>query len=112
MLKSYVRGPSFANVGRTYTWQETAAEPRLYDGSFVLWRGRVANYRSDASGSRFDFLVGYERGTELLGIVPASTAFLADVAAGDNLEVIARLLVGEGRALRLDVTSLRQIVPK
>ncbi len=112
MLKSYVRGPSFAAVGKTYTWQEVGAEPRLYDGCFVLWRGRVANYRADPPGARFDFLAGYERGTELLGIVPASIGFAADIASGDNLEIIGRLLVGEARALRLEVTSLRQIVPK
>jgi tetratricopeptide (TPR) repeat protein len=112
MLKSYVRGPDFAHIGRTYSWQETSVEPRLYDGCFVVWRGRVANYHSDASGARFDFLVGYERGTELLGIVPATLSFAADIASGDNLEVIGKLLVGEGRSLRLQVTSLRQIVPK
>ncbi len=112
MLKSYVRGFDFASTGRSYSWAETSVEPRLYDGCFVRWRGRAANYRSDASGARFDFLVGYERGTELLGIVPATLSFAADIAAGDNLEVIGRLLVGEGRSLRLEITSLRQIVPK
>lgn len=112
MLKSYVRGPDFTRVGRTYTWQEISVEPRLYDGCFVLWRGRVANHRREAAGAKFDFLVGYERGTELLGILPASVGFAADIASGDNLELIARLLVGEGRALRLEVTSLRPIVPK
>jgi hypothetical protein len=112
MLKTYVRVPDFANLGRVWSWQEVAAEPGLYDGCYVLWRGRIANLRPDAPGAKFDFLAGYERGTELLGIVPASIGFAADLASGDNLEVIARLLVGPGNALRLEVTSLREIVPK
>jgi hypothetical protein len=112
MLKAYVRGPDFTRIGRNYEWREVMAEPRLYDGCFVVWRGRVANHRADAAGARFDFLVGYESGTELLGIVPASVTFPSDLSSGRNLEVIGRLNVEAPRTLRLEITSLREILPK
>jgi hypothetical protein len=70
-LLGIVEEPGFQDIRDIPEFAQLMEEPRLYEGMFVRWKGRVANYRSTESSCDFDFLVGYQDKKTLLGIIPA-----------------------------------------
>lgn len=109
-LKSFLRPPNFATFRDPYTYREVAAQPRLYDGCHVSWKGKVANLSIGDEAIEFDLLVGYESERELEGTVAISLDFAADLQDGAGLEVLGRVVADGGR-LRIAGVSLHRLVP-
>jgi len=109
-LKSFLRPPNFATFRDPYPYREVAAEPRLYDGCHVAWKGKVANLVVGQDAVTFDLLVGYEGGRELEGTVPVRLPFAADIDDDTGLEVLGRV-VADGNLLLLEGVSLHRLVP-
>ena len=109
-LKSFLRPPNFATFRDPYTYREVAAQPRLYDGCHVSWKGKVANLSIGDEAIVFDLLVGYESERELEGTVPVSLDFAADLQDAAGLEVLGRVVADGGR-LRIAGVSLHRLVP-
>ena len=109
-LKDFLRPPNFSTFRDPYTYRDVAGRPRLYDGSYVSWKGKVANLVLGDSSVTFDLLVGYESERELEGTVPVVLEFAADLEDGIGLEVLGRV-VADGKGLRLVGVSLHRLVP-
>ncbi len=109
-LKSFLRPPNFATFRDPFTYREVAAQPRLYDGCHVSWKGKIANLTIGDEAIAFDLLVGYESERELEGTVPVSLDFAADLLDGAGLEVLGRV-VADGDRIRLAGVSLHRLVP-
>ena len=109
-LKSFLRPPNFATFRDPYAYADVAAQPALYDGCYVAWKGKVANLRLGADAIAFDLLVGYESERELEGTVPVTLDFAADLVDGAGLEVLGRV-VAVGDRVRLAGISLHRLVP-
>jgi hypothetical protein len=97
LLKTFVSPPDFTTVRDPFTFREVTAEPRLYQDTFVVWRGKAANVRVGEQTIAFDLLVGYEQEKELLGIVPVTLEFGADLADGYAVEVLGQVQVTDSR---------------
>lgn len=112
MLSDYLRTPSFTDLEPedSFSYDEVMSEPRLYDRTFVRWRGRVANLETNEEDIRFDFLVGYEDERVLEGIVPARVSFSARVEPAMPVELIGQVIINNGISA-LEVTSIRRISP-
>jgi hypothetical protein len=109
-LKSFLRPPNFATFRDAYTYREVATQPRLYDGCYVSWKGKVANLVLGDSSVSFDLLVGYESERELEGTVPVVLEFAADLEDGIGLEVLGRV-AADANGVRLVGVSLHRLVP-
>ena len=98
MLKGFVTQPDFLTLKDSFPYTTVAAEPALYDGCSVSWRGKIANLKIGKSAITFDLLVGYEKEKVLQGIVPVTLGFAAELANGGGLEVLGQILIPGGEA--------------
>ncbi len=105
----HIRTPSFADFGESFSHQEVAGFPPLYEGCFVRWKGRVSNLRVTDREMFFDFLAGYEDQKVLHGIVPARIGFAAPVDPAFAYEIIAKVVVKTPGAFSLDVVSIHRL---
>jgi hypothetical protein len=110
VIKEHLEEPDLSSFQDNFSYGAVSAVPGLYDGCFVRWTGRAAGVRVGAQWIEFEFLVGYEKGQELEGVVVARVPFATDIRSGNNVEVLARVVSTSGSDFLLEVTSLRRIV--
>jgi len=67
--------PSINSINTTFSFGEVNEQPRLYEGCWVLWRGRAANITYHDDAIEFDFLVGFENDQVLDGKVSVEVPF-------------------------------------
>jgi hypothetical protein len=91
MLKSFVVQPDFLTLKDPFPYATVAAQPPLYDGCSVVWRGKIANLKIRKDSITFDLLVGYDKEKVLEGIVPVTLGFAADLANGGGIELLGRI---------------------
>lgn len=68
LLQGYVQEPDFSSFRDNFSYTEIAEDPSLFEGCFVMWKGRASNISVTQERIRFDFLVGYHQGQVLEGI--------------------------------------------
>ena len=93
MLKGFVTPPTFDTVKDAWPYATVAKQPALYDGSSVVWTGKVANLKVGKTSIAFDLLVGYDQEKQLEGIVPVTLPFAADMADGSAVAVLGQVVV-------------------
>jgi len=108
MLKGFVTQPDFLTLKDPFPYTTVVAEPALYDGCSVDWRGKIANLKTGKTSISFDLLVGYDKEKVLQGIVPVSLGFAADLTNGDGLEVLGQVVSASGK-LSLNAISLHKL---
>jgi hypothetical protein len=108
MLKGFITQASFDTLKDGFPYATVAAQPALYDGCSVRWRGKIANYKVGKDAIGFDLLVGYDQEKELEGIVPVTLPFAVDLANGMALEVLGQVMVKD-KALSLLGISLHRL---
>jgi len=108
MLKGFVTQPDFLTLKDSFPYTTVAAEPALYDGCSVNWRGKIANLTVGKNAITFDLLVGYDRERELQGIVPVSLGFAADLANGGGIEVLGQIAY-QARRIGLTAISIHKL---
>ena len=71
MLMDYLSEPEFSAVeGKdAFSYSQVAADPALYADCWVRWEGMAANVAQGEDSTDFNFLVGYNRNSDLEGIV-------------------------------------------
>jgi hypothetical protein len=109
MLKGFVTQPTFDTLRDGFAYSQVAAQPALYDGCSVRWKGKVANLKIGKDAMVFDLLVGYDQEKELEGIVPVVLPFAAQLANGIPIEVLAQVQVQRDR-LSLQGLSVHRLV--
>jgi len=95
MLKGFITPASFDTLRDGFSYAAVAAQPALYDGCSVRWKGKIANLQVGKTAITFDLLVGYDQEKELQGIVPVTLPFATDLGNGVALEVLGQV-VGAG----------------
>lgn len=112
LLENYLREPDFTSFRDNFTYNDIAAQPWLYQETYVRWKGTVSNLELGEERISFDFLVGYQDRRVLEGVVPAYLEFAALIEGGMAVELIGEVELGETEAgFRLRVTSLRMLEP-
>ncbi len=109
LLAAFVQKPDFTTVKDTFSYKEVTTESLLYNGCYTVWKGKVANLVISRENITFDLLVGYHEQKELLGIVPVSLDFGADLENGTALEVLGRI-ESEAGVLSIKGISIHQLL--
>ncbi len=129
-LKGFVSVPDFRTVRDAPSYADVMADPALYDGCSVIWRGRAANValvqqnggkganaptdKADGGASggaqySFDFLVGYEDKKRLDGIVPVTITGPININGDKPFELLAVIRTSSG-TMRLEGMALHELL--
>ncbi|GAG46353.1 unnamed protein product, partial [marine sediment metagenome] len=108
LLRDHIAKPNFSNFQDNFTLSQVREEPGLYQGCFVIWKGKITNLLISETDIRFTFLVGYHDEEELEGTLPTVLGFAANLSNGDNLEILAQLIFEETH-LRLQGLSIHEL---
>ncbi len=68
-LMDYLSEPGFDTIKDVYSYSQVASEPLLYMDCWVVWEGMAANITRGENSTDFSFLVGYNRNSDLEGII-------------------------------------------
>jgi len=112
ILSGLVREPSFLSMPDSFTYTEVAANPGLYEGVGVIWKGLPANTAGSDTSTTFDLLVGYDDKQRLEGIVPVRAGFKVTIASDRPIEVLARVRIINTHTFYLDCIAIHEIVRK
>jgi hypothetical protein len=110
MLKGFVTPASFETLKEGYSYAAVTAQPSLYDGCSVRWKGKIANLKQGKDAITFDLLVGYDKEKELEGIVPVSLQFAVPLENGGALEVLGQVAAQNGRLSLLGI-AIHRLTP-
>jgi tetratricopeptide (TPR) repeat protein len=122
-LRSFVGKPDFRTIKDAPTYAQAIADPWLYDGCSVAWKGMAANVRVDpkpGDGGQsvlFDFLVGYQDKKRLEGLVAASVGDM-EVPMDRPLEILATIRAGSAAGapgpggIALTVAAIHELSPQ
>jgi hypothetical protein len=107
MLKAFVTQPTFDTLRDSFPYAKVLAQPPLYDGCAVSWKGKAANVKTGKTAVTFDLLVGYDQEKELEGIVGVSLPFATDLENGTPLEVLGQVIVQSDKLSLLGISLHR-----
>ena len=102
--------PDFVSMRDDFAYDDVVSNPPLYEGVFVKWRGRIANLAIGEDEITFDFLVGYDSGGVLDGIVPVRIPFAVLLDDGGSVELIGSVHNGPpgGPAFAIMTSDIRR----
>jgi tetratricopeptide (TPR) repeat protein len=110
ILEGYLRAPNFATIQDSFSYDQVATDPYLYQNCYVDWKGMVSNLKITQKQITFDFLVGYHNEQVLQGIVPVYLEFAADVRASTPFEILGQVKLDKDH-IRLKGISIHQLMP-
>ena len=97
LLQSYLKEPTFDTVTDSFSYEQIAADPYLYENCWVVWSGRVANAQATETAYSCDLLVGYEDQKRVDGIVPLKFNSAMNIDAQLPLRVLGQLCISDGK---------------
>jgi Flp pilus assembly protein TadD, contains TPR repeats len=106
-LRLFVGKPDFRTVRDAPSFAQAQADPGLYEGCVVVWKGMAANVRKEGGATRFDFLAGYQDKKVLEGLAPASISDV-DVPMDRGLELLATIK-SQGSAFSLACAAIHEL---
>jgi hypothetical protein len=105
----HISVPDFSSMKDSFSYQDVMKEPKLYEGCFVRWKGRVSNVKVSEKEISFDFLVGYVDQRVLEGILRAHIEFSSKIDPAFAYEVIGKIILVDEKTIRLKITSLHEL---
>lgn len=111
IMIDYSRVPDFTTIDTTFEYEKIKADPLLYNGCYVQWRGMNSNLIQDGNKIAFDFLVGYDTKENLKGVVRSKVGSLNEIPnPGDSCEILAMVAADpESMDFELYVISYRKL---
>jgi hypothetical protein len=109
-ILTYLKEPGFADFKDNFSYSDVSAQPALYAGCHVIWKGAVSNLTIGESEIRFDLLVGYDTRRVMEGMVTVSVPFAVRIDPDSPIEVLGSIhLTGnETRPFALSALSIHQ----
>jgi tetratricopeptide (TPR) repeat protein len=107
---SYMEVPGFDTFrrGDNFSFADVRREPMLYNGVHVIWHGMATNIQTTASGTSFDFLVGYDTRRTLEGIVTVVFDHAVSLNPERPLEILGRIEPLASNAIQLRGLAIHQ----
>ncbi len=111
IMIDYVRVPDFTSLETDFTYQDVMEDPVLYDGCYVLWKGKNADLDINEERIAFDFLVGYHTGQQLEGTVACISKKGLNIHPGESAEVLGQVIYS-GSGFYIRIISYHIILPE
>jgi tetratricopeptide (TPR) repeat protein len=110
IIISYMETPGFDTFkrGDNVSYSDVSADPLLYNGVHVVWKGMASRVISNDSGTSFDFLVGYDTRKVLEGIVPVVFQYVIPLNSELPVEVLGRILPDPDGSIRMEGIAIYQ----
>ncbi|MBI9108740.1 MAG: hypothetical protein JEZ04_18505 [Spirochaetales bacterium] len=109
LLSKYVAPPKLTSFRDNFTYAQVVSEPALYEGCYILWKGKVTNLVESTEKISFDFLVGYHEQKTLDGIVPAEFDFAIRIGPEQPIELLGKILLDEDERISLQGTAIHRL---
>lgn len=110
MIRSYIKDPDFTTIRDFFSYNDIENEPYLYNGCYIMWKGRVDDLKYSEDKIYFNFLAGYHDSKELLGVIPVLFDFEINLKNLDNIELLAQVTFFDNK-LVLRGISYHKIMP-
>ena len=94
-LIQYIQKPNFATLKDSFSFAEVSAQPHLYEGCYIAWKGKSANIITEEDQIIFDLLVGYHDDTVLEGVVSVRLGFPVFLEENKKVEVLGEIVLPE-----------------
>jgi hypothetical protein len=94
-----------------FDYSAVAAEPRLYEGVGIIWKGLPANVETHAdpeASTVFDLLIGYHDKKRLEGIIQVRAGFESRLTPDRPVEVLARVRNVSGEGFYLECLAIHE----
>ncbi len=109
MLMDYLSEPGFDTIKDNYSYSQVSAEPVLYLDCWVVWKGMAANIIRTENSTDFDFLVGYDRKSDLEGMVRVHFPRALSFDQERPFELLGQIKK-DGRSIIIDGSSIFQTI--
>ena len=108
ILESYLKKPDFRYFKNTISYREVIEKPVLFNNCYIKWKGKITNISINDNDLFFDFLVGYEDGKLLEGIIRTEVDFPILLEEDFSYEIIGRLKTSG--TFELQAVSIRKFL--
>ncbi len=108
LLQSYLKKPDFRYFKNTIDYREVAEKPYLFNNCYIKWKGKITNITVNDNNIDFDFLVGYENGKLLDGIIRVNVDFPILLEEDFSYEIIGRL--NTSGSFEIKAVSIRKFI--
>ena len=108
LLQSYLEKPDFRYFKNTIDFREVSEKPFLFNNCYVKWKGKITNITVSDKDLDFDFLVGYENGRLLEGIIRVNVDFPVLLEEDFSYEIIGKL--DTSGTFRIKALSIRKFL--
>ncbi len=109
-IESLLETPDFTSLKTNFTYGEVVTDPESFQNCFVIWKGKISNLTVTSKRITFDLLIGYEEEKVLVGIVPVTLNFAADLDPDVPVEILARVIIS-GESISLEGIGIHPILP-
>ncbi|MCL2704904.1 MAG: tetratricopeptide repeat protein [Spirochaetaceae bacterium] len=106
LLDTYLKEPDFRYFKNSITYKMASENPYLYNNCFVKWSGKIANIRIFEKSASFDFLIGYDSGRIVEGIISVTIDSPIVLNEEFSYDIIGQLKTEENN-LTLKAITLR-----
>jgi tetratricopeptide (TPR) repeat protein len=108
ILQSYLKKPDFRYFRNTISYREVIEKPLIFNNCYVKWKGKITNIQVHKNNLEFDFLVGYEDGKLLEGIIRVDVDFPILLEEDFSYEIIGQMNTSD--SFKLKAVSIRKFL--
>lgn len=109
LLESYLQEPNWSDDSDDITFNNVNENFYQYDGCIVKWKGKISNLDIKDKKIHFSFLVGYDSGKVLEGVVPVEFNENVKIQENQPIEVLGRVVLRDD-SFYLEALTVMQYV--
>lgn len=110
-LESYLVEPDWSNYSEDFSFKDIEGNLYQYENCIVKWKGRLSNLEIVDRKIHFSFLVGYDDGKVLEGVVPVELNENIKIQEHQPIEVLGRVTL-RGNSFYIEALTIMQYIIK
>jgi hypothetical protein len=99
VLRTFMEEPTVLDWMPLY--EEVNSKPNLYNGVFVIWKGRIVNVEKIASSANFVFVVHGDTPSSIKGFMKAKMDNFLDGYVGEDIRVLGEIVADKDVYLKV-----------